>query len=113
MILKGEKMALKIRNLFSEKNDRWEVKVIGEIDIESAQKLEEKMLEIIEENNKSVILNIEEVDYIDSTGLGMFIKMVKRLKEKGNDLYFINPQKNVRKLFKITGLNKVFNIREE
>lgn len=106
-------MALKIRNLFSEKNDRWEVKVIGEIDIESAQKLEEKMLEIIEENNKSVILNIEEVDYIDSTGLGMFIKMVKRLKEKGNDLYFINPQKNVRKLFKITGLNKVFNIREE
>lgn len=106
-------MALKIRNLFSEKNDRWEVKLIGEIDINTSDLLSEKLSKIIDEKNKSIIINADEIDYIDSTGLGMFIKIVKRLKENGNDLYFINPKKNVVKLFKITGLDNVFNIREE
>ncbi len=103
-------MALKIRNLFSEKNDRWEVKLIGDVDIETSQNLKESLYSILDENNKSIFINAEEVDYIDSTGLGMFIKVVKKLKESGNDITFVNPKKNILKLFTITGLDKVFNV---
>ncbi len=102
-------MALKIRNLFSEKNDRWEVKLIGDVDISTSQDLEQSLYSILDENNKDIFINAEEVDYIDSTGLGMFIKIVKKLKENGNDITFVNPKKNIIKLFSITGLDKVFN----
>ncbi len=103
-------MALKIRNLFSEKNDRWEVKLIGDVDIDTSQDLQESFYSILGENNKSIFINAEEVDYIDSTGLGMFIKILKKLKEEDNEITFVNPKKNVMKLFNITGLDKVFNI---
>ncbi len=106
-------MAMKIRNLFSDKSDRWEVKIIGEIDIHSAQELEEKLNEILEKQFKSIIINMEEVNYLDSTGLGIFIKFVKRLRSQNQDMIFISPQPNILKLFKITGLKQIFNIREE
>ena len=106
-------MALKIRNLFSERNDRWEVKVIGEVDIDTAAELKTKLLDILDQKNRSVILNAEDLDYIDSTGLGMLIGIVKKLKSEGNDLIIINPKPAILKLFTITGLDKVFSIREE
>ncbi len=103
-------MALKIRNLFSEKNDRWEVKLIGDVDIDTSQDLEESLYSILDENNKDIYINAQELEYVDSTGLGMFIKIVKRLKEDGNDITFVNPRNNIIKLFSITGLDKVFNV---
>lgn len=106
-------MALKVRNLFSERNDRWEVKIIGEVDIHTSSELKEKLLEILEEKNRSIIINAEDLEYIDSTGLGMLISIVKRLKSSGMELILVNPRSNVSKLFTITGLDKVFTLREE
>lgn len=106
-------MALKVRTLFSEGNDRWEVKVIGEVDIDSADELKEKLIDLLEEKNRSIIINAEDMEYIDSTGLGMLIGIVKRLKTESNDLIIVNPKPGILKLLSITGLDKVFSVREE
>ncbi len=106
-------MAVKIRYLFSERADRWEVKIMGEVDIHSSQEVKEKLAEILNEKEKSMIINAEELDYIDSTGLGMLIGIVKRLKEKDLSLTLVKLQPSVLKLFQITGLDKVIELRNE
>ena len=106
-------MALKVRSLFSERNGRWEVKVIGEVDIDSADELKLKLVDLLMEKNRSVFINAEDMDYIDSTGLGMLIGIVKRLKAEDNDLIIVNPKPGILKLLTITGLDKVFTVREE
>ena len=106
-------MAVKIRYLFSERGDRWEVKIMGEVDIHSSPEVKEKLESILDEQEKSMIINAEELDYIDSTGLGMLIGIVKRLKQNDLELVLAKPQPSVLKLFRITGLDKVIRIREE
>ena len=106
-------MAVKIRYLFSERADRWEVKIMGEVDIHSSQEVKEKLNTILNEKEKNMIINAEELDYIDSTGLGMLIGIVKRLKEKNLDLTLVRLQPSVLKLFQITGLDKVIELRDE
>lgn len=106
-------MALKVRSLFSERNDRWEVKVIGEVDIDSAEELKVKLIDLLNEKNRSIFINAEDMEYIDSTGLGMLIGIVKRLKAEDNDLIIVNPRPGITKLLGITGLDKVFLVREE
>ncbi len=106
-------MALKIRHLYSERSERWEVKLMGELDIDSSTALKERLSEILEEKTADVIVNAEDLEYIDSTGLGMLIGVIKQLKSKGKELIIVNPQDSVSKLFRITGLDKVFTLREE
>lgn len=106
-------MALKVRNLFSERNNRWEVKLIGELDIETSTELKEKINEMLEQQNTSIIINAEELEYVDSTGLGMLIGILKKLKTDENDLVIVNAKPSILKLFTITGLNRVFTLRDE
>lgn len=106
-------MAVKIRYLFSERSDRWEVKIMGEVDINTSDEVRAKIESILEEKEKSMIINAEELDYIDSTGLGMLIGIVKRLKASGHELILAKPQASIVKLFRITGLDKIIRIREE
>jgi len=55
-------------------------------------------------------LNLENLDYIDSTGLGVMIGILKRLKIENKEVYIEKPKNNVRKIFNITGLDKVFKM---
>ena len=75
--------------------------------------LKERLSEILEEKTADVIVNAEDLEYIDSTGLGMLIGVIKQLKTNGKELIIVNPQDSVSKLFRITGLDKVFTLREE
>lgn len=106
-------MALKIRHLYSERSERWEVKLMGELDIETSAVLKERLGEILEEKMASIIINAEDLEYIDSTGLGMLISVIKTLKTSGKELVIVSPKDSVLKLFRITGLDKVFTLREE
>lgn len=106
-------MAISIRHLYSNRNNRWEVKVSGEIDISSSIKLKEVVNSLIEEKKSSMVIDIEEVEYIDSTGLGTFIGIVKKIKEAGNEIILLKPRPAVTKLFAITGLDQIFVIRQE
>lgn len=86
---------------------------MGEVDIHTSPEVKEKLEAILEEKEKSMIINAEELDYIDSTGLGMLIGIVKRLKKNDLELVLAKPQSSVLKLFRITGLDKVIRVREE
>lgn len=57
-----------------------------------------------------VKIDFTNLEYIDSTGLGALIGVLKRLKVNEKDIYIINARKNVKKIFTITGLDKIFKV---
>jgi anti-sigma B factor antagonist len=74
-----------------------------------AFEFKERMSEFIAQNNEFIILNISEVDFIDSSGLGAIVSSLKMLGGKG-DLVICGIRETVMRMFKLTRMDKVFSI---
>ncbi|WP_425449247.1 STAS domain-containing protein [Dethiothermospora halolimnae] len=103
-------MALQI--LKEENNDVIIIKPVGEVDIYTSPDLKETLTEIINQSNVNMVIDGEKLEYIDSTGLGVLIGALKKIKEKERNITITNIKPNIKKLFDITGLNKVFVVKE-
>lgn len=86
------------------------VDVQGEIDVYTAPKLREKLIELVAEGSYDIVVNLEGVDFLDSTGLGVLVGALKRVKANDGSLSLVCTQDKILKIFKITGLTKVFPI---
>jgi len=93
-------------------NNRYVISVKGEIDIYSAPGFKESLYQSISDVGQDIVLDCSDLTYIDSMGLGILVGVLKRVKEKGNNMIIRNPRSTVRKLFRITGLDKAFVIEE-
>ncbi|MEB3428703.1 STAS domain-containing protein [Citroniella saccharovorans] len=98
-------------DIIFEEDDKLVVKLKGDLDIYSSTNFSDKLLEKYNENKKDVIVDLTDLDYIDSTGLGAFISLYKNI-EKENDFKIINPKKSVKKIFVITELDKIFKLED-
>lgn len=103
-------MSLKIEYKITQ--DTIEIKPMGEVDIYTSPELKNKIFELIEDKNADLVMDGENLEYIDSTGLGVLMSIYKKTQEKDLNFKIINLKPNIYKLFDITGLNKVFNIQE-
>ncbi|MEZ0537941.1 STAS domain-containing protein [Caldicellulosiruptoraceae bacterium PP1] len=101
-------MNLELKEL-TENNDVI-IQLKGEIDIFSSPALKEKLYEVIDASSKDISINMKEVTYIDSTGLGVFVGALKKAKQKDINIILKDMKPNVKKIFKITGLDKVFPV---
>lgn len=87
------------------------VSLSGEIDAYTAPKLKETLLPLTqEEADTTVVVDLQQISYMDSTGLGVFISALKSTKEHNNNLKLVNLQERVYRLFKITGLTDIIDI---
>lgn len=103
-------MSIEINSKHEPTNNFWEVSVAGELDVSTAEELKKYLHKLVDEKNIDMRLNVEKLDYIDSTGLGVMIGILKRLKTEEKEVYIEKPKNNVRKIFSITGLDKVFKL---
>lgn len=101
-------MSLDIKREYNETEDRWDVALSGEVDIENAACLRAVLKEMMEQRLSSVEIDIQNLSYIDSTGLGVMIGAYGRMKESGVQLRLRHPAKNVEKLLRITSLDRIF-----
>jgi anti-sigma B factor antagonist len=102
-----------IMNITIDKHQRDEeivVLVAGEIDAYTAPKLREELLSLAAAGNKSITVNLKDVSYLDSTGLGVFVGLFKQLKENGGELKLTHLSDRLKRLFEITGLSNVMSI---
>jgi anti-sigma B factor antagonist len=83
------------------------VEVGGEVELHSASHLRDELLRAGEAEHPCVVVDLSRVTFIDSTGLGVLVGALKRVREKGA-LSLVCPQRQVRRVFEITGLTKVF-----
>ena len=64
----------------------------------------------INEGYYKAIIDISEVRYMNSSGIGVLITVLTRLRNKGGEVVLLNPSEQVKKLLVITKLNNIFNI---
>ncbi|CAA9266010.1 MAG: Anti-sigma factor antagonist BldG [uncultured Acidimicrobiales bacterium] len=88
------------------------VAVRGEVDIATAPKLREKLVELANQGAQQVVVDLDGVEFLDSTGLGVLIGGMKRLRGLDGDLTLVCTQPRILKVFEITGLNRAFIIHE-
>lgn len=94
----------------NEKDNCWIINVSGEIDLFNSAEFKKTLLELLDKQNLNVKINCKNLSYIDSTGLGALIAVLKKSKEFGGEIYLQNVKPSLSKLFKITNLDKVFII---
>ena len=96
--------------------DRTVVEVGGEIDVYTAPRLREQLVDLVADGKYHLIVDMERVDFLDSTGLGVLVGGLKRVRAHDGSLRLVCTQERILKIFRITGLTKVFPIhssREE
>ena len=97
-------------------DDQYVISLAGEVDLYTAPEFKQQLLEVIGQGGKEVVVDFSDTTFIDSTTLGVLVGGVKRLRPTGGQLTLVCSDRNITKIFEITGLDKVFPIyssREE
>lgn len=84
------------------------IELSGEVDAYTSARFREIMIETIENGGTSLVVSMAAVEYIDSSGLGALVGGLKRASERNGRILVVCSQPQVRKVFEITGLEKVF-----
>ena len=88
------------------------IAVGGEIDVYTAPKLRDKITELVADGVYDIIVDMEAVEFLDSTGLGVLVGGLKKVRAHDGSLELICTQDRLLKIFRITGLAKVFVIHD-
>ena len=99
-------MELKIRK----NGDIYIIDVNGEMDLYNSYKLKELVMKMLEKNVKFFIINLEQVDYIDSSGIGALIYICSTIKKMNLHLSIANIHGSVKKVIELTKLTRYFPI---
>jgi len=86
------------------------IEVSGEIDVYTAPKLRDKITELVGTGEYDLVIDMEKVDFLDSTGLGVLVGGLKKVRAHDGSMRLICNQERLLKIFRITGLAKVFVI---
>jgi anti-sigma B factor antagonist len=88
------------------------VTVRGEVDVYTAPQLRDRLYSVVADGAGLVVLDLSAMTFIDSTGLGVIVGTLKRLREGGGDLTLRSPSRSTRKVLEITGLNRIMEIED-
>ena len=88
------------------------VDVEGEIDVYTAPRLRELLIDLAGKNSYQLVINMDKVGFLDSTGLGVLVGSLKRVRSHDGSLDLVCTQERILKIFRITGLTKVFGIHQ-
>ncbi|MBC8590874.1 STAS domain-containing protein [Wansuia hejianensis] len=106
-------MSFNITVDYNTEENIWIFRPEGDLDIYTSHKFKEEVNKAFEKKEVDLLIDGEKLEYVDSTGLGVFISILKKVKEKNKQIQIMNIKPNIRKLFDITELDKLFIIRGE
>jgi anti-sigma B factor antagonist len=86
------------------------LEVKGEVDLYTSPQLRDKVTEMIEQGQGRIIIDLTDVGFMDSSGLGVLVTALKRVRERDGSLALVCPEGSVHKVLTITGLDRVFPI---
>lgn len=89
------------------------IALAGEVDLYTAPELKHELVRVIDAGARGVVVDMTDTTFIDSTTLGVLISGVKRLRPNGGSVELVVTDRNIRKIFEITGLDRVFALHEE
>src|SRR5688500_9409593 len=86
------------------------ISLAGEVDLYTAPEFKQQLLDVISKGAKYVVVDFSDTTFIDSTTLGVLVGGVKRLRTTDGQLALVCNDRNITKIFEITGLDRVFTI---
>jgi anti-sigma B factor antagonist len=92
--------------------DRTILEVGGEIDVYTAPKLREHLAQLVEDGCYGIVVDLESVAFLDSTGLGVLVGGLKKVRSHNGWLRLVCTQERILKILRITGLDTVFTIHD-
>ena len=92
------------------RDDAFVIGLAGEVDLYTAPEFKQQLLEVIGQGGTHVIVDFTNTTFIDSTTLGVLVGGVKRLRTNDGQLSLVCNDRNITKIFEITGLDRVFTI---
>ncbi len=98
------------------RNDSDRVSVLylsGFLDAHTVPKFEEGLSSLIKEQRYNIIVNMSQLDYISSAGLGVFMGFIEEVREKGGDIKLSNMSSKVYKVFDLLGFPALYEIFED
>ena len=84
--------------------------VSGEVDVYTAPRLRERLVELVDGGARHVVVDLGRVDFLDSTGLGVLVGALKRLRAANGTFGLVCSKEPLLKIFRITALDQVFPI---
>jgi anti-sigma B factor antagonist len=82
------------------------VTVFGELDVATSPDLREQLIDLVNGGRNRLVLDLDGIDFLDSTGLGTIVSALKRARTHGGDLRLVCTETRITRLFEITGLDK-------
>jgi anti-sigma B factor antagonist len=108
MVVRGGLVELTISS--RQEGEHTVISVSGEIDVYTAPSLRERLNELVAAGHYDLIVDMVGVEFLDSTGLGVLVGCLKRVRSHEGTLRLVCAQEKILKVFRITGLTKVFPI---
>ncbi len=88
--------------------DEWTVvTVVGELDLATVPQVRQKLHPVTGRDGCRVVIDLSGVDFLDSIGLGLIVGALKRVRDHGGDLAIVVSAARVRRVFEVTGLDRV------
>jgi anti-sigma B factor antagonist len=85
---------------------------IGRMDAQVSGLLKDRMLELLEKGATQLVLDLEGLEFLDSSGLGAIVSCLRRVKEKKGEIKLAGLREEVRSIFEITRVSRLFHICE-
>jgi anti-sigma B factor antagonist len=89
------------------------IELSGYLDAHTVDVFENQLGEILESGEKHVVLDLVELNYISSAGIGALMSLTQQLRKKHGDLVLLRPNKKVYKILDLLGFTKIFNVAHD
>ena len=88
------------------------IEVVGDADLYSAPELRDRLTEVLDGGARRVVVDLSETTFVDSMTLGVLLGGMKRLGTAGGRLELVVSRPDIRRIFEITMLDRVFELHE-
>ncbi|MFC4324098.1 anti-sigma F factor antagonist [Litchfieldia salsa] len=96
------------------KNNVLCIRLTGELDHHAAEELRQKVTSVIESKDiNHILLNLENLSFMDSSGLGVILGRYKQVKSKGGEMVVCSISPSVKRLFDMSGLFKIIRLETD
>ena len=104
-------MAMKTLELEVDRKADWRVLTVrGEIDVTTTPRVRAQLIALLSEGRPNVVVDLEGVDFLDSSGLGALVAALKLARSRSGELRIVcDQQRSVRKVLEVTGLERVLD----
>ena len=98
---------------YTSSGDKLEISLLGEIDHHNAVNLRQEADELIKKHKpQTVVLNLEKIDFMDSSGLGFIMGRMSLAQKNGGTLIIKRPSRSVQKICRLAGLERLVKIEK-